>query len=300
MENETIKCPECGKELLTLDSLRKHRSIVHKIPSEQTYIEYKLNGIKPTCACGCGEDVKFLGFELGYREYKLGHASRVNNNWGHNKEANKKSHETQKKMHESGELVIWNKGLTIEDDRVRDYIIKVMANPERGKNISKKLIGVPKSDEHKIKIKENAIIRWSNPDECEKQSHRRMQFIIKNGFCTKSKLEDVFADILFDVFSFVEHEHYHRQFYVREIKGLYDFKIRGKKILIEVDGDFWHCNPNSTFAIPKYESQKGNLIQDKIKEEWCKNNDYKLLRFWESDINNHPQEVIKRLKEELK
>ena len=31
----------------------------------------------------------------------------------------------------------------------------------------------------------------------------------------------------------------------------------------------------------------------------CKDNGYKLLRFWESDINNKPEDVIKILKEEL-
>lgn len=77
------------------------------------------------------------------------------------------------------------------------------------------------------------------------------------------------------------------------------YKIKGKNILIEVDGDYWHCNPNSKFSEPIYETQKGNLIQDKIKEQWCIDNGYKLLRFWESDINTKPEEIIKTLKKEL-
>ena len=39
--------------------------------------------------------------------------------------------------------------------------------------------------------------------------------------------------------------------------------------------------------------------QDKIKEQWCIDNGYKLLRFWESDINTNLEEVIQRLKNEL-
>jgi very-short-patch-repair endonuclease len=294
-----INCKECNREFESLDSLRRHRTQKHGVNAEQTYIDYVLDGIKPTCKCGCGEKPKYLGIDAGYRDYIRGHAARVNNNWGHNPEVLKKSHETQKKMHDSGELNIWNKGLTIEDGRVRDNINKVIANPNRGKNISKKLIGIAKSEEHKENIKIAADKRWESNEEREKQSHRRIDYIIKNGFQTKSKLEDIFKDILINNFGFIENLHFYHQFYIREIKSLYDFKISGKKLMIEVDGDFWHCNPKSKFSIPKYSVQKKNLIKDEIKNKWCLDNDFILLRFWETDINNTPDIVIETLKKYL-
>jgi very-short-patch-repair endonuclease len=292
-------CKECQREFIDLDSLRRHRSQKHGINAEQTYIDYVLKGVGPTCKCGCGEKPKYLGIDAGYREYIRGHASRVNNNWGHNDKALKKSHDTQKKMHADGTLKIWNKGLTIDDERVRDNVNKVIANPNRGKNISKKLKDIPKSEEHKINIQKAAELRWLNPEEREKQSHRRMEYIIKNGFQVKSKLEDIFKDILFNEFGFINEVHYYAQYYIREIKSLYNFKIKGKNIMIEVDGDFWHCNPNSKFNVPVYAAQKSNLIQDKIKNDWCVENGFKLLRFWESDIKNKPKEIINILKKEL-
>jgi very-short-patch-repair endonuclease len=294
-----FKCKICEKEYNSINGLRSHNVQKHNINAEQTYVDYVLTGVEPKCKCGCGLKTNFLSIEKGFVDYIRGHAARINNNWGHNPEAIKKSHQTQKKLHIEGKLKVWNDGLTIDDERVKDNIAKVMANPERGKNISKKLSGIKKSDKHKKNIKIAADIRWSNPDEREKQSHKRMQFIMKNGFQVKSKLEETFVKILNSELNFIEHIDFHRQHYVREIKALYDFKISGKKILIEVDGDFWHCNPNTQFKEPIYEAQKGNLIQDKIKEEWCLKNGFKLLRFWESDINTKPEEVIKRLKEEL-
>lgn len=295
-----VNCKECNDEFESIDSLRRHRSQKHNINAEQTYIDYILNSIEPKCLCGCGEKPKYLGIEAGFRDYIRGHASRVNNNWGHNSDAIKKSHETQKKMYENGELIIWNKGLTIEDERVRDNINKVMSNPDRGKNISKKLSGVSKSDEHKNNVSKSSIIRWSNPEEREKQSNKRMEYIIKNGFETKSKLEEYFKnEFLINGLKLNEKEGFYHQFYVREIKSLYDFKISGKNILIEIDGDYWHCNPNTKFAIPTYVAQKKNLIQDEIKNKWCLDNNYKLLRFWESDINNNPDKVIEILKKTI-
>jgi very-short-patch-repair endonuclease len=294
-----VVCKECNREFESLDSLRRHRSQKHNINAEQTYVDYKLDGIPPTCACGCGGKPNFLSIEKGFVDYIRGHSQRINNNWGHNPEAIKKSHDTQRKMHADGTLKVWNDGLTIEDPRVRDNIDKVMANPERSKNISKKLIGVEKSVEHKEAIKLAADLRWSNPEEREKQSHRRMEYIIKNGFQVKSKLEETFLQILKSEFNLDETKDYYRQFYIRDIKALFDFKIKGKNILIEVDGDYWHCNPNTKFNEPVYAAQKANLIQDKIKEQWCVDNEYKLLRFWETDINTKPEEIIKTLKKEL-
>jgi very-short-patch-repair endonuclease len=294
-----VKCKICESEFDTIDSLRRHNSQKHNINAEQTYIDYVLGGVEPTCKCGCGKKPKYLGIDTGYRDYIRGHAARINNNWGHNPDVVKKSHNTQKKMYESGELTIWNKGLTMDDERVKNNIEKIMSNPNRGKNISKKLKGIAKSEDHKEKIKIAANVRWSDENEREKQSHRRMKYIIINGFQTKSKLEDKFKQILFNNFLMEEKKDYYHQFYIREIKSIYDFKIKGKNILIEVDGDFWHCNPNSKFSEAIYESQKSNLIQDKIKNKWCVDNDFKLLRFWESDINNNLDSVIEILKKEL-
>lgn len=52
-----------------------------------------------------------------------------------------------------------------------------------------------------------------------------------------------------------------------------DFLIPDKRIIIEADGDFWHDYPN------------GNEI-DHVRTKELKENNYKVLRFWERDINN--------------
>lgn len=44
---EKLICVECLKDFDNYISLRKHRSMKHKISSEQTYIDYKLNGTLP-------------------------------------------------------------------------------------------------------------------------------------------------------------------------------------------------------------------------------------------------------------
>jgi very-short-patch-repair endonuclease len=292
-----IKCKECESEFETLDSLRRHNSQKHNVNAEQTYIDYILNGNKPTCKCGCGEKTNFSSIEKGYVDYIRGHAARVNNNWGHNSEAIKKSHETQKKLHQSGELNVWNKGLTIDDERVKNNIEKIMSNPNRGKNISKKLKDVPKSKEHKENIQKAAILRWKNEDEREKQSYRLISHLIKNNYRNpKTKLENKFQTIL-ESLGFLENVDF---IYQKQISSaIFDFYFENKNLLIEVDGDFHHCNPNSKHAIPKYAIQLKTISNDVRKNRIADNKKIKLFRFWELDINNNIEQVIEILKKEL-
>jgi very-short-patch-repair endonuclease len=292
-----VICKECNLEFESLDSLRRHRSQKHGINAEQTYIDYVLGGVEPKCKCGCDEKPKYIGVDAGFRDYIRGHAARINNNWGHNKEAIQKSHETQKKMHSSGELTIWNKGLTVDDDRVRDNINKVISNPNRGKNISKKLTGIPKSEEHKRKLKETANIRWSKEGEREKQSNRLIDRLIKNNYKNpKTKLEISFQNIL-ENFGLVEGIHFKYQHQIST--SIYDFFLFNVNTLIEVDGDFHHCNPNTKHKIPIYDIQLKTIGNDYKKNLLAKEKGFKLLRFWETDIKTNKDQVIKILKEEL-
>jgi very-short-patch-repair endonuclease len=292
-----VVCKECGLEFKTLDSLRRHRVQKHNVSAEQTYIDYVLGGVEPTCKCGGGEKPKYMGIDVGYREYIRGHASRVNNNWGHNPDILKKSHDTQKKMYADGRLKIWNKGLTIDDERVKDNINKVMVNPNRGKNISKKLKNIPKSEEHKIKIQKAAELRWLNPEEREKQSHRLIERLIKNNYKNpKTKLESRFEEILISLGlkTDIDYKYQHQL-----SSAIFDFIIFNKNILIEVDVDFHHCNPNSKHRIPKYPIQFKTVANDYRKNLLALDNGFKLLRFWESNINTKLEYVIEELKREL-
>jgi len=288
-----VICKECNKVFETLDSLRRHRSQKHSINAEQTYVDYNLNGIKPKCKCGCGEKPKYLGIDVGYREYKHGHGARVSNNWGHNSNALKKSHETQKKMHDDGTLKVWNDGLTMEDERVRDNITKVMANTERGINISKALSDKPKSTEHKANISKSAIVRWDSKEERNKQSLSVISRLIKNNYRNKkTKLEIKFEGILEELGVKFKYQH-------QVSSAIFDFLIIDTKIIIEVDGYFHHCNPNTIHKIPIFPIQIKTVGNDFRKNLIAEDNGYKLLRFWETDINKHPEDVINQLKQEL-
>lgn len=69
------------------------------------------------------------------------------------------------------------------------------------------------------------------------------------------------------------------------------------KLAICVDGDYWHCNPLKYPNGPINETQKKNLSYDKSFNTYCKNNGYKVLRFWESDIDKNKENIINELRQ---
>ena len=298
---EIFYCNECQKEFGNYVSYRKHMSMKHKIKSEDLFIQIRLNNVKPTCKCGCGETTKFLGDELGFREYKKGHISRIKNNWGHNPSAIDKSHQKQREMHLNGDLVIWNKGLTKEtDERVKKYGESISNNVERGKLISEVLLSknIKRTEEQKQKNREWQIGSWNNIEKREKHSKQRLIWMRDNSKVKTSSLELVFNNILIDL-GFIENIDYVRSYLVENIKTFFDFYFIKQNILIETDGDFYHCNPNTKFKEPKYEIQFKNISNDKRKNTWAENHNIQLIRYWENDIKNNTEWVINDLNKKL-
>ena len=63
---EIFDCEICEKRCYGLLEYGNHRAKYHKITPQQTYNEVVLKGAPaPTCACGCGEEVKFLSVNKG-------------------------------------------------------------------------------------------------------------------------------------------------------------------------------------------------------------------------------------------
>ena len=117
-----MKCPLCTFEHVSINSLRIHCAKSHNLSARDLYVSAVLNGVAPTCKCGCGTEPIFLGVIKGFGVYIRGHVSRVKNNWGHNQAVLEKSQQVRRDMFANGELTTWNSGLTKEtDERVKQY-----------------------------------------------------------------------------------------------------------------------------------------------------------------------------------
>jgi very-short-patch-repair endonuclease len=287
------KCKICDKDFDSLWGLSSHNVKKHDVRPQETFIKHNLEGVSPKCKCGCDETPSFLGIKKGFRDFIHGHASRVNNNWGHNTDAQKKSKDTQRRLYGSGELVIWNKGLTKDDDKRLDYGEKISNNLERNKKISQALKG-RKRPQHVLDSLDNGMREyWGKEENREKQRKTRSEYLKVYQYNNKTILESRFGELLESIGVDFTFQH--------TICGFnFDYYLPKYDLVIEVDGDFYHCNPIKYPNGPIYETQRNTVKNDNKKNKICESSEgLTLLRFWETDINNKPEWVIEELKKYL-
>jgi len=299
---EIFVCNICQKDFNGINALRSHSIQKHNVSAEQIYVDYVLNGIPPTCECGCGEPTNFVSIGKGFSKFIQSHHNRVpgKNNYHKNPETHQKAIETQKRNWKNGKYKGWWEDKTPETlMKIEGIKEKLRNNKERGEKISKKMKGVPKSEESKRKLSITQKNRFkNNPKLREEMSKTRLKWMRDNSKVKTSKLENTFIEILNSIGLIMDIDYLHNHL-VSNIKTFFDFYFPVKKIIIEVDGDFYHCNPDSEFSIPKYEIQKKNLYNDKRKNTWCKNHNITLIRYWEKDIKERPEWVISDLRSKL-
>lgn len=264
-------CKDCKKEFDSFKKYQIHSTKVHKIDIGKLYVDTYLNGEWPLCKCGCGEKLIYYS-SIKFGEYIRGHKARVSGGF-YSEKGLQKSLETRKKRFASGEIVQWNKGKQYTTDQY-NAILKGIQSEERREKISKALTGKPKSEAHREILKATLT--------------RNRKEILKGN---PSKLEFSFADILTGLG--IEFVH---QFHVEGFD--YDFYIPEKNLLIEIDGDYWHGNPNKFSDLNSI--QRKNQGLDKLKTKHAANNNYQLLRFWEQDIMERRFDCIVKLMEILK
>lgn len=108
-----------------------------------------------------------------------------------------------------------------------------------------------------------------------------------------SKLEKKFAREFLDKLGV----RYEEQFEAKDIKRFYDFYLSEYRVLIEIDGDYFHGY--GKVHEEKSPMQKRNERVDRIKDEWAISHGYPLIRIWEHDINENPQKVLDMLRQRL-
>ncbi len=73
-----------------------------------------------------------------------------------------------------------------------------------------------------------------------------------------------------------------------------DVILTNKKIVIEWDGDYWHGNPKKYPT--RTPSQRKVRQKDRSSGAYLRKCGYVVLRFWETDVKNHPEIVRRRVR----
>jgi len=72
----------------------------------------------------------------------------------------------------------------------------------------------------------------------------------------------------------------------------YDIQIKDTKILVELDGDYWHGNPSTKYHHTGTESTRAN---DRLKDVMAEEAGFRVIRVWESEFKSNPSILIARL-----
>lgn len=282
-----IQCLLCDYKTENKIKFSKHILHTHKLNKPNYLIQTKYNNIPPVCKCGCGTLMKYNAVLSDFPTYIKKHLHIIQKG------------KTQEEIF--GDMNSYKRTKAISDARkakfesgeynhIKEAINKSRKDPNLGEKISKGSKGKPKP-----KPEGFGIGRKHSNKTKEKMSDSAIQRIFNSPEKYHTSILEEKFKIILDILD-IKYQHF---FFVKSIKKIYDFYLPDYNILIEVDGDFYHCNPYIYTSGPICETQKHNIENDKIKNEWALNNGYKLLRFWEDDINNNIQQVKKTLLENL-
>jgi len=180
----------------------------------------------------------------------------------------------------------WNKGLDATDPRVAK-----LADGRKGVKSSEQ-------SRNKMSISANEFLatgkkRGMSGKKHSKESREKMSkgilAAIKRGVFHQLKSKPhLKMQILLDKFNICYEEEKLLSYWS------FDFFLTDFNIYIEVDGDYFHSNPNTRWPNgPKTKTQIKNAARDKKKNKYCEKNNLRLIRFWEDDIMNHEEKVIK-------
>lgn len=187
----------------------------------------------------------------------------------------------------------WNKGLSSETNEK----VKAVAEKRKGQNhtdeakkkqsesAKKRKIhghtGKSHSKETKELLRQKTIqrIKEKKFPQTNTLPHRKMKEIIQNYFGDENIL---LTDGFGEEFPYG--------------KFIFDFKLRN--YLVEVQGDFFHANPNTRHSGATHTIQRINIGRDTAKKKFVDSSgQFQIVYFWESDILKQPEKIKECLKE---
>jgi len=216
------------------------------------------------------------------------------------------SEETKKRMGETnlgktpwnkekkGLQISWNKGRATSEEskrRMSDSQKRLWASELHRKRMSQSAKasenrgrfekGHKHSEEIKKKLTEATLRQYERGD-FPKQTHTKPEMIFKEELIKRGYIEGI---------DFIHQFKFSNKF-------MCDFAFPEQKIIVECDGDFFHCNPKLFDPSDLKPQQKRTVSRDKSKNSYINkydNGSWILKRFWESDIHKDVSKCVDKI-----
>ena len=282
---EVVTCQICNQEM-SFGRIKRHIKIQHKNVNIDQYVKQYWSTLPLYQPCEICNDNIVYKYKTCSKECrsKLKHGQK-----GKLKPEGFMSNEHKEKIRKSNTGKI---GGFTNHKHSEEFKIKKSLEMKNNQN----MLGKSQSDHQKQRASEGMIQYYVNGNEPWTKNNKHTSEAIKKIFAKKimNRLEKFVADMLDN-----HNIEYTYQFFLKNKDNIcrsYDFKIKDTNILIEIDGDYWYGGPNLKKHFYKLEEVKQN---DLFKNQLAQDNNFLLLRFWESDIYNQPNIVVNRIKENI-
>lgn len=80
----------------------------------------------------------------------------------------------------------------------------------------------------------------------------------------------------------------------------FDIKIKKMNLVIEVHGDYWHCNPKIYKDGPINDMQRSAIRRDFCKRDKIQAAGFKRIIIWENDYRTNPSETIEKVVQKIR
>jgi very-short-patch-repair endonuclease len=264
-----VTCQICERGLSGMKGLSTHiRS--HEISYEK-YVKKYVDHVPTYSECEvCGEVTKSKGNENFTTCSRACQAEWKRQNWqGENAPRYGKTHteDTKKKIGKKAK------------ERLSDSENHPMYGKHHSEETRKKI-----SESHKKLYKSG----YENPMKGKTHDTAALRKIFNSWEISKRELE--FKQIL----DSLNVEYKHQFFLSRDgVNRSYDFYLPGAKVLVEIDGDYWHGGPGCDEHCKNVDDVREN---DQFKQDFAEKHGYRVIRFWGSEIKSQPQKVTEQIK----
>jgi G:T-mismatch repair DNA endonuclease (very short patch repair protein) len=132
----------------------------------------------------------------------------------------------------------------------------------------------------------------SMPGVKQRQREAAIERLRKNKY-KMTKPERVMKSVLSEL---SVQNHYN---FILDKRYQYDFRIINTNIIIEVQGDYWHCNPKIYPNGPVSERQKFKIQRDIEKRKYAEECGYAVVYVWEDELKNDIELVKEKVMYEI-
>lgn len=126
--------------------------------------------------------------------------------------------------------------------------------------------------------------------------------IHKKALLNSGKRITKLNNMIYDIFDKNEIK-YEKEYFIQNGIKKYFYDVKVEDILIEINGDYWHANPEK-YDKAWYNRQKKQTAleiwnNDKIKRDIAIENGYKFITIWESEIKNNIGKLDEYIKNKI-